>query len=371
LLAGKLEGIGKFTLETLRRMVLNHPEAQFYFFFDRPYDPQFIFAPNITPIVLSPPARHPFLFYIWFEISVANALRKINPDVFLSTDGLTTLNTQVPRVTVMHDLAFEHYPQDLALIIRNYLRYFSPKFARESRRIIAVSEFTKQDICRQYGIPSGKIDVVYNDASVFFSPTTDEEQEATREQFSQNKPYFMFVGAIHPRKNLVNLFKAFDTFKHQTHSEAKLLIVGRKAWNSRDISNAFEQLRYQDDVIFTGRVTDEELRNLYSAALANVYVPTLEGFGIPIVEAQKCNCPVITSNVSSMPEVGGDAVLLVDPFNVAEISGAMKTMAEDASLRQTLIYLGRQNLKRFSWERSACQLWDSLMLATKSAKEPA
>ena len=352
-------------------MVHNHPEVQFYFFFDRPYDPQFIFGPNVTPIVLNPPARHPFLFYIWFEISVAQALRKINPDVFLSTDGLTTLNTDVPRVTVMHDLAFEHYPYDLALIIRNYLRYFSPKFARESRRIIAVSEFTKQDICRQYGIQPDKIDVVYNDASAFFSPASEEEQELTRYRFSQGKPYFMFVGAIHPRKNLVNLFKAFDTFKRQTSSEVKLLIVGRKAWNSKEISKTFEQLRFQDDVIFTGRVTDEELRQLYSAAQANVYVPTLEGFGIPIVEAQKCNCPVITSNVSSMPEVGGDAVLLVDPFNVTEITAAMKQICENVALRQTLIYLGRQNLKRFSWERSAGQLWNSLMLATKSAKEPA
>jgi glycosyltransferase involved in cell wall biosynthesis len=360
LLAGKLEGIGKFTLETLRRMVQAHPEAQFYFFFDRPYDEQFIFGPNVKPVVLSPPARHPFLFYIWFELAVARALRRIKPDVFLSTDGLTTLNTIVPRVTVMHDLAFEHYPQDLDLIIRNYLKYFSPKFAQASDRIIAVSEFTRQDICARYGIPQEKIDVVYNDASDFFAPATEAEQEETRHRFSNNKPYFMFVGAIQPRKNLMNLFKAFDLFKQQNKCEVKLLIVGRKAWNSREITVAYQQMNYQDDVIFTGRVSDEELRQLYSAALANVYVPTLEGFGIPIVEAQKCDCPVITSNVSSMPEVGGDAALLVDPFNVNEIADALRKLWEDQGLRQTLIYLGRQNLKRFSWNQSAEKLWQSL-----------
>lgn len=352
-------------------MVANHPEAEFYFFFDRPYDQQFIFGPNVTPVVLSPPARHPFLFYIWFEMSVARALAKIKPDVFLSTDGLTTLRTSVPRVTVIHDLAFEHYPQDLGFIGRNYLRHFTPKVARSSNRIIAVSEFTRQDIMKTYGIDRQKIDVVYNDASAFFAPSPEMEQEQTRRRFCGGDAYFMFVGAIHPRKNLVNLFKAFDLFKQQTLSKAKLLIVGRKAWNSKDITTAYEQLRNQEDVIFTGRVSDEELRQLYGGALANVYVPTLEGFGIPIVEAQKCYCPVITSNVSSMPEVGGDAVLLVNPFKVEEIAGAMKKMEEDAALRQTLIYLGRQNLKRFSWELSAGKLWDSLLIAANSAKEPA
>ena len=367
LLDNKLEGIGKFTFETLRRMVLAHPEVEFYFFFDRPFHPKFVFAPNVKPIVLLPPARHPFLFYIWFEFSVARALKKIQPDVFLSTDGLTCLKTSVPRVTVIHDLAFEHFPKDLGFIIRKYLQTFTPQFAEVSERVIAVSEFTRQDIVAKYGTPSEKIDVVYNDASDFFCPCTEAEAEETRQKYSKGQPYFMFVGAIHPRKNLVNLFKAFDLFKAQSHSPARLLIVGRKAWNSEEITRTYEQLKYQTDVIFTGRVSDEELRRLYGAALANVYVPTLEGFGIPIVEAQKCDCPVITSNVSSMPEVAGDAALLVDPFDVNAIAGALQEIWKDNGLRLTLQYLGRKNLKRFSWDESARNLWNALEKACKPA----
>lgn len=367
LLDNKLEGIGKFTLETLRRMVLAHPEAEFYFFFDRPYHPRFIFAPNVKPVVLQPPARHPFLFYLWFEFSVARALKKIRPDVFLSTDGLTCLNTRVPRVTVIHDLAFEHFPKDLGFLIRRYLQRFTPQVARVSKRVIAVSEFTRQDLVTTYGLQPEKIDVVYNDASEFFCPCSEVEAEETRGQYSQGQPYFMFVGAIHPRKNLVNLFKAFDLFKSQSQSPAKLLIVGRKAWNSEEITRTFEQLQFQNDVIFTGRVSDEELRRLYGAALANVYVPTLEGFGIPIVEAQKCDCPVITSNVSSMPEVAGDGALLVDPFNVTEIAGALLELWKDPGLRLTLQYLGRKNLQRFSWDTSAERLWASLEKACSTS----
>jgi len=371
LLDGKLEGIGKFTFETLRRMVAAHPEAEFYFFFDRPYHEQFIFGPNVTPVVLFPPARHPFLFYIWFEISVARALKEIQPDVFLSTDGLTCLKTNVPRVTVIHDLAFEHFPKDLGFMVRNYLQKFTPEAARHSERIVAVSEFTKQDIAKTYGEPVQKIDVVYNDASDFFCPCTESEAEQTRMRCSLGKPYFMFVGAIHPRKNLVNLFKAFDLFKKQTQSPVKLLIVGRKAWNSADITSTFEQMAFKADVIFTGRVSDEELRLLYGAALANVYVPTLEGFGIPIVEAQKCDCPVITSNVSSMPEVAGDAAILVDPFNVNEIANALVEIWKDNGVRLTLQYLGRRNLRRFSWNTSAEKLWESIQKACNQTNTPA
>ena len=344
-------------------MVQAHPEVEFYFFFDRPFHEKFLFGPNVTPVVLSPPARHPFLFYIWFEFSVARALEKIKPDVFLSTDGLTCLKTNVPRVTVIHDLAFEHYPKDLGIIVRNYLQKFTPQVARASERVIAVSEFTKQDIIQYYGIDPQKIDVVYNDASEFFAPCSDEESEVTRQKFTNGQPYFMFVGAIHPRKNLVNLFQAFDLFKKQTYSPAKLLIVGRKAWKSDEITKAFSEMKFQSDVIFTGRVKDEELRLLYGAALANVYVPTLEGFGIPIVEAQKCDCPVITSNVSSMPEVAGESALLVDPFNVNEIAHALQEIWKDPGLRITLQYLGRKNLRRFSWDNSAALLWESVLKA--------
>ena len=124
-------------------------------------------------------------------------------------------------------------------------------------------------------------------------------------------------------------------------------------------------------MICTGRVSDEDLRLLYGAALATVYVPTLEGFGIPIVEAQKCECPVITSNVSSMPEVAGDAALLVDPFNVNDINKAMQEVWKDRSLRISLAYLGRKNLQRFSWDRSAEKLWDTLVETAQVAKKTA
>jgi glycosyltransferase involved in cell wall biosynthesis len=363
----QLEGIGRFTYETLIRMVRQHPEHTFHFLFDRPFDPKYVFAKNVVPHVLFPPARHPFLFVAWFEGAVAQTLRRLRPDVFLSLDGFTTLRTDVPRVTVMHDLAFEHFPQDVGFLQRQYYYFFAPRFAFASTCVVAVSEATKQDLIDTYQLPAERIQVVYNAADARFRPQPEVRQAATRAKFSSDQPYFLFVGALQPRKNLVNLLRAFEQFKNETGSETQLVVVGRKAWKAGSIFDVYEQMHYQDDVHLTGRVNDAELVGLYAAALATVYVPYFEGFGIPVIEAQACGSPVITSNCSSLPEVAGDAALLVDPFSVESIAAALTQMQNDAALRQELIAKGFRNMERFSWEQSAAKLWQTLEEAVESS----
>ncbi|MDU0371594.1 glycosyltransferase family 4 protein [Hymenobacter endophyticus] len=353
----KLEGIGRFTLETLRHMVQQQPEHTFHFLFDRAFDARYLLAPNVVPHVLRPPARHPLLWVAWFEGAVAQWLRKHRPAVFLSPDGFTTLRTRVPRVTVLHDLAFEHFPQDVNKLVLRYYRYFTPRFARASERLVAVSEATKQDIVRTYGIAESKISVVYNAADAHFRPQPVAVQQATRERYAAGKDYFLFVGALQPRKNLVNLLRAFDAFKMATGATTKLLIVGRTAWKAGPIFEVYQQLQHHHDVHLTGRVTDAELVELYAAALSTCYVPYFEGFGIPVIEAQACDSPVITSNCSSLPEVAGGAACLVDPFSVPSITEGLKRVHASPEYRQQLTEQGRRNGQRFSWPESARRLW--------------
>ncbi|AIZ63625.1 hypothetical protein PK28_07845 [Hymenobacter sp. DG25B] len=357
----KLEGIGRFTFETLQRLVRQHPGHTFHFLFDREFDARYVFGPNVVPHVLYPPARHPFLYVLWFEVAVAAWLLRFRPAVFLSPDGYTTLNTSVPRVTVIHDLAFEHFPQDVGTLQRWYYHYFAPRFARASARVVAVSEATKQDLIHTYQIPADRIRVVYNAADDHFQPQPPQVQQDTRDRFSAGKPYFLFVGALQPRKNLVNLLRAFDLFKLRTGSPAKLLIVGRTAWQAGPIFEVYRTLQHRRDVHLTGRVTEEELVQLYAAALATTYVPYFEGFGIPIIEAQACGCPVITSNCSSLPEVAGGAAQLVDPFSVESIAEGLALVHSSAPRRQELVCLGHENTRRFSWDQSAAQLWQVLL----------
>ncbi|MGE0638533.1 MAG: glycosyltransferase family 4 protein [Bacteroidia bacterium] len=360
LLHNKLEGIGRFSFETLKRITQNHPEHQFIFFFDRHWHEEFIFSDNITPVALFPPSRHPFLWYWWFEFSVAAALKKHKADIFLSPDGYLSLSTNVPQIPVIHDLNFEHYPQDLPFLYSKYYRHYFPKYAKKAARIATVSEFSKKDIVQQYGIKSDKIDVVYNGCNENFKPLTAEVKEETKKRFSNACPYFVYVGAQHQRKNLQNLFRAFDEYKRDG-SNFKLLISGHKKWWTLEMEEAYAAMNYKDDVIFTGRLSEEDLVNVLASSEALVYVSYFEGFGIPLVEAMRCNVPVICANTTSLPEVAGKAALLVNPFEVNEIVLAMKKLTTDNQLRAQLIAEGQQQSKQFTWDITAQKLWQSVL----------
>jgi glycosyltransferase involved in cell wall biosynthesis len=360
LLKNKLEGIGWFMYETLSRITTQHPEHEFLFIFDRPFDEKYIFSDNVKPVVVSPQARHPILFYLWFEFSIPYILKKYKADLFLSPDGYLSLSTKVKSLAVIHDLNFEHYPQDLPFAARNHYRYYFPKYARKAEKIATVSEYSKSDIIEKYKIDQDKIDVVYNGANEGFKTVDIATAEAIRNKYTNGNPYFVFVGALHPRKNLTNLFKAFDQFKQKDRKNVKLMIVGEKQWWTHDIKKAYDDLKFQVDVIFTGRLQIKELQEVVASALALTYVSYFEGFGIPIVEAFYAGTPVITSDITSMPEVAGDAALLIDPFSIDSISSAMEKMANNEELRNSLIEKGFVRANDFSWQQSADKLWGSI-----------
>ena len=361
LLKGKLEGIGWFTYQTLERIVRAHPEHDFIFFFDRPYDPLFIFAPNVTAVVVSPQARHPILFYLWFEWSIPYMLRKHKIDLFLSPDSYMSLRTKVPTCLVIHDLAFEHYPDHFVLSHRLYWRHYSPLFARAAKRIATVSTFSKEDICKQYGISPDKIDVVYNGAHDEYKPLGIEEREAVKQKYADGCEYFVFAGALHPRKNIVNLLKAFIIFKKRQKTNMKLVIAGRPAWKYEEVEQMKADMPYKEDVKWVGYMNVDELSKLIGGAYTLVYASLFEGFGIPILEALQCDVPAIVSNTSSMPEVAGSAALLVDPSNPEDIADKMHQIYKDEALRKTLIINAREQIKKFDWNHSAQKLWACMM----------
>lgn len=365
LLKGKLEGIGWFTYQTLERIVKQHPEHEFIFFFDRPYDPSFVFASNVTPVVVAPQARHPVLFYLWLEWSIPFMLRKYKADLFLSPDGFLSLSTKVPTCLVIHDLAFEHYPKHFIPSHRMYWRHYSPLFARRADHIVTVSEFSKNDISTRYGVDKSKIDVVYNGAHTAYKPISWEEREAVKEKYAEGCEYFVFAGALHPRKNIVNLLKAFIAFKKKQRTDMKLVIVGRLAWKYDEVLEMREEMPFKDDVKWVGYMGVDELSKVTAGAYALVYASLFEGFGIPILEALQCDVPAIVSNTSSMPEVAGDAGLLVDPNDPQDIAAKMEMLYKDETLRNQLKAKAKEQVKKFDWDRSAAQLWEHMMKCMK------
>ncbi len=360
LLKDRLEGIGWFSYEILKRITRNHPEHEFLFIFDRPFADEFIFGDNVTGVVIGPQARHPILFYIWFELSIPRLLKKHKVDLFLSPEPYMPLKLSVPSIQTIHDLSFEHYPNDLPFAAQKYNQRMIPLAAKKASRIFSVSEYSKSDIAKLYDISTDKIDVVYNASKEDFVPSSAEQIQKTREQYSNGKPYYLYVGALNPRKNLVNLFKAYDQVCEAKGTDNKLVVVGNKMYWTKEIEQTYNNMKFKDEVVFLGHLDTDSLNKVYGAALALTYVSYFEGFGIPIVEAFRSHCPVITSNVTSMPEVAADAALLVDPFKVEEIAEAMMQIADSEELRQGLIKKGCQQVKKFSWDLSAEKMWESL-----------
>ena len=265
LIKNKLEGIGWFAFEVLKRIVNNHPEHQFLFFFDRPYAKEFVFSGNVLPIVLHPQARHPILFNIWFDYAVTRALKKYKADIFFSPDGMLSLRTNVPQIAVIHDLNFEHYPEDLpSHITKYYLKRF-PLFAKKANKIITVSNFSKKDICKAYAISKDKVNVVYNGASKEYLPISPENRAIQLCEINNGVPYFIYVGSLHKRKNIERMLQAFKKLKASYSNPLDFIIVGDYLWEKDKLLKSISK-----DVKFVGRKSGGELAKLVGNSQALV-----------------------------------------------------------------------------------------------------
>jgi glycosyltransferase involved in cell wall biosynthesis len=360
LLPGKLEGIGKVTYEVLRRLVHLMPETNFDFLFDRKFDPALVFNANVHPKVIFPPTRHPLLTHTWLQSGVKRYISKSKPDLYFSFDGFMVLGISIPSIITIHDLAYAHFPQQNRFADRWYYQRYMPMYAQESAHIITVSKFSQNDISTRFHLPMHKVTAIYNGVSEEFQPVTTEISNRIRAKYAASEPYFLYVGAIHPRKNLARLIQAFDQYKSTSGSPMKLLITGKKGWLTKPVEKAFENSKSRSDIIFTGFVPQKELSALIGSAEALCYVSLFEGFGLPIVEAMATGVPVLCSNRNSMAEIAGHAAILVDPENINDIAKGLHQLERDKNLRKKLITTGLERSKLYRWDRTAEQYRDVL-----------
>lgn len=360
MMTDRLEGVGTVTNELMSRIVANHPEDSFDYYFDRGYDQQFIHGPNVKGYAFFPPARLPFLIRYWMDHPVRSHIAKHRHDVFFSPDGFISKDLDVPVVTMVHDVAFLRNPMHITPSIRKFYARWMPIYIAQADHIITVSEFSKKEIMSGYGVTESRISVVYNGVSEKYSPLSDEEKEATGKTLAAGKPFFVYLGAIHPRKNILVLIRAFEQFKKNADLDYQLVIAGRPSWYTKEVYKAIESSPCKEDIRLTGFVNAATARLYMGNAVALIYPSRYEGFGLPVIEAMACGTPVMCSNVASLPEVAGDAALLFHPDDVDRICHGMEQLASDQLLRDDLIRKGRLRIKQFSWDKASGEVYDIL-----------
>ncbi len=264
--------------------------------------------------------------------------------------------TPCPVVTTIHDLAFEHLPETFNRRSWMQLRLTARHTARRAAHIITVSEYSRGDISRTYGIASERITVTPEAAPPHFAPVMNEaELRRIRESYGIQKNYILSLGSIHPRKNLVRLIEAYSCLRavRPQGKLPQLVLAGKRGWLDDETFRAAERHALGKDILFTGYVPEQDLVGLYSGAVCFVYPSYFEGFGLPVVEAMQCGVPVIAGNRTSLPEVVADAGLLFDPFDTQALVNTLTQVIDDSGCRAMLRAKGLERAKHFNWKTTA------------------
>ena len=286
---------------------------------------------------------------LWTHLGLAWEMARRPPDVlFVPAHVLPPIHPRASLVTV-HDLGYLHFPEAHPWRQRLYLDLSTRWNARAAAHLLADSEATRADLMAHYRTSPEKITVAYPGCDETLAPVRDPVVvEAAKARYGIAGDYFLYLGTLQPRKNLARVVAAFATLQ----SEAVLVLAGKRGWLYDDLFTQARRAGLEGRVLFPGYIPDGDKAALLSGALAFVFPSLYEGFGLPVLEAQACGCPVITSTTSSLPEVAGDAALLVNPEDTAAIAGALQRVATEPGLRQALAERGFANVRRFSW--AAC-----------------
>jgi len=367
-------GLGRYAQELLLALAVTDGQNEYVVFYNNPatarVDPTLERFPKITTPLSYKPWRLSALLAHFARIPQDHLFPGV--DLFHATDHLLPYFRRIKSVFTLHDLIFLFHPETHKPLNRWFLTLMMPRFLRAADAVIAVSECTKRDVIRFYGIPEEKITVIYEGVNPRFRPASPETIAAVRARYNLPEHFILYVGTIEPRKNLTALLEAFHHLL-ATRSlrpapcdllpatcsllpapcDLRLVIVGKKGWLYEGFFRRLRELGLEDRVIFTGYVPDEDLPAIYSAADLFVFPSLYEGFGLPVLEAMACGTPVVCSNTSSLPEVAGDAALLVDPADVRALAGAMERALRDEGKWREMRERGLQQAARFSWDEAA------------------
>jgi glycosyltransferase involved in cell wall biosynthesis len=357
IVSGSDAGVATYAKNLIKHLIIENKNHDIYFF----GSPEYLSltdAPRTHLISTSPIVNRGWKRILWEQFALPSKAKRSNIDVMFYPDHTASVfRKHFPNIITIHDLAFLAMPETFPIGKRLYKSVAVRQSIHKADKIIAVSHATKEECIRLLNVPKEKIKVIYNGIdSNFKKINLPDIINNTRKQFGLSKKFILFVGTLEPRKNIIRLIKAFHQLMTAGYIDHKLVIAGKKGWLYSEIFSEVDRLSLNDSVIFLNYITQNDLVNLYSLADMLVYPSLYEGFGFPPLEAMACELPVVASNISSMPEVLGDAALLVDPYSIDDISSAMTKILSDAELRKRLTEKGLQRAKQFSWQMFAREL---------------
>lgn len=266
------------------------------------------------------------------------------------------------KVVFIHDMAYKAYPETVRAKTRNFLEMTLQKSCQRADKIVTISEFSKSEIIKYLKVEEKKIEVVPLgvDFGRFHTGYTEKQKQKVAEKYKIPSDYFLYLGTIEPRKNIKRILKAYALFNKESELVPHLVLAGRKGWLYESIFAAVEELKLQEKVHFLGYVDSEDVPVLLSGAELFLFPSLYEGFGLPVLEAMACGVPVITSNVASMPEIAGDAAVLVNPLEITQIKEGISLVFSDLKKREYLLHAGIEQTKKYTWEKTAKKLRDIL-----------
>jgi len=333
-------GTKVYAVNLIKNLIINK-DFEYYLFYTSNKHINSFSNDNVHEIVV--PLSHKYLYFIWDQIVIPYLDIKYKIDIQHSPKGAVPILTRSKRVVTIHDLTYVILPNTVNLFDRLYGIFNLHLAAKLSSSLIFISKSTKQDFDKYFATKNKKY-VVYHGLG----------QDSTNIETKEEKHIILYTGSLEKRKNLPNLIKAFSLVI-QRFPNLKLYLVGKPGWSDPEIDSTIKVNNLADKVVRTGFLSIDDLNIVYSNTYVYTYLSTYEGFGIPILEAMSRGIPVITSNISSMPEVAGDAAMYVEPNNINEIAESLKNLYEDTVLRRSLVNKGYENITKFSWEKCSSE----------------
>ncbi len=346
-------GLGRYA-DSLARALLPPLGDRLAFFYNREAGIEPLPGLERVPARTVSLGYKPWRMLVWLGQLAHVGFNRLVPgaELFHATEHLLLPLRGVPTVLTVHDLIFRRYPSHHKPLNRWYLNATMPLFCRRATHIIAVSQQSKRDVIEAYGIASDKITVIYEAADPRFGPQPPEIVAAVRQRYGLPERYLLFVGTIEPRKNLGRVLAVFERLRAEGLTDA-LVIVGKRGWLYDDFFARLEGSPAKDAVIFPGFVPDADLPAVYAGAQVMAFPSEFEGFGLPVLEAMACGTPVVCSATSSLPEVAGEAAILVDPLDTDALTAALQCVLREPALAADLRARGLTQAASFSWDRAA------------------